>query len=150
MTTGTVPPLSPEEEADIRRFLEVPGPGWADPHSAVLLSYLRQTFATLDAARTPRETPDPTTLFLEGTERADGYDPAQQLSRRIDKWLDELALHGALTPDERRLIRLTVGESPRETPDLRGRLIYEVGLLEGGQIDERTVAAIDRALGEPR
>src|SRR5690348_11907609 len=75
--------------------------------------------ATLGESRTL----DPTTLFLDGTERADGYDPDQQLARRIGHWLDELVLHGALGEDDRRRLRFTVGPGESRT------LVERIGAL---------------------
>lgn len=49
------------------------------------------------------------TLDLSGTERVDGYNREQQLGRRMEAWLDDLTLSGALSPSERRDIHLAVG-----------------------------------------
>jgi hypothetical protein len=66
-------------------------------------------------AATPADSP--TTLWLDGTERADGYDPDQQLARRVERWLDDLVLHGALGTEDRRRIRLAFGATPADSLD---------------------------------
>ena len=50
-----------------------------------------------------------TTCILDGSERADGYDRVAQLARRTERWLDDLVLDGAMTPEDRRLIHLAYG-----------------------------------------
>jgi len=68
-------------------------------------------------AATPADSLDaPTTLWLDGTERADGYDPDQQLARRVERWLDDLVLHGALGTEDRRRIRLAFGSADHREP----------------------------------
>jgi hypothetical protein len=58
------------------------------------------------AALVPSE---PTTCDLSGTERLDGYDIDQQLARRMQHWLDDLVLAGALTVEDQRRIHIAVG-----------------------------------------
>ena len=57
------------------------------------------------------------TVILDGTERADGYNREQQLGRRIGAWLDDLALAGSLSPDERRDIHISIGAVSTEPSD---------------------------------
>lgn len=54
-------------------------------------------------------TAEGSTLDLSGTERVDGYNREQQLGRRMQAWLDDLVLAGALTRSERADIHLAVG-----------------------------------------
>ncbi len=54
MTTGTVPPLSPEEEKALRAKVA----RMSDFAGIVNVPTVKALLATLDAARTPRETPD--------------------------------------------------------------------------------------------
>ena len=57
MTDETPAPLTAEEEASLRAFVAWPGPIWSDVNSTVLLAYLGQALATLDATRA-RSVPD--------------------------------------------------------------------------------------------
>ena len=57
MTDETPAPLTAEEEASLRAFVAWPGPIWSDVKSTVLLAYLGQALATLDATRA-RSVPD--------------------------------------------------------------------------------------------
>lgn len=77
----------------------------------------------LAAASSPAPTepaPVESTFVPCGTARKDGYDPDQQLGRRISMWLDDLVLDGGLAASERRRLRFEIAEpAPDEgEPDI--------------------------------